>query len=149
MTAQMRRVGSGGLTGALLWALAGLSVAASPAQQYMLYCMGCHGVRGLGVAGKVPPLTSLGRFMRRASGRDYVLRVPGAANSALSDADLAAVLNWAAQSFGDSGQGSAANPFTVDEVSRARHHPLAAVREARSAVIRELAASGAAPPADY
>ncbi len=138
------------LAGVLLCAgLAQTSSAASPAQQYMLYCMGCHGVHGRGVAGKVPPLTSLGRFMRSASGRNYVLRVPGAASSALSDADLAAVLNWAAHTFDDAAQASAPKPFTVEEVSRARHHPLDAVLEARRAVVRELAESGAAPPAEY
>ena len=29
---------------------------ASPAQDYMLYCMGCHGSQAQGVPGRVPPL---------------------------------------------------------------------------------------------
>src|SRR5579863_5406534 len=73
---------------------------ASPQQDYILYCMGCHGPEAEGVPGKVPPLAhALGRYMRSPEGRNYILRVPGAANSVLSDAQLAAVLNWLAQSF--------------------------------------------------
>ena len=33
-------------------------------------------------------------FEHLPAGREYVMRVPGASNSALSDADLADVLNW-------------------------------------------------------
>ena len=73
---------------------------ASPQQDYILYCMGCHGAQAEGVPGKVPPLAhALGRYMRTPEGRNYILRVPGAANSVLSDAQLAAVLNWLAQTF--------------------------------------------------
>ena len=84
---------------ALALALAG-AADAGPDQDYMLYCMGCHGSEARGVPGKIPPLTgSLARFMSTPDGRDYVLRVPGAANSALSDAQLAAVLNWLAMRY--------------------------------------------------
>ena len=125
------------------------TVAASPAQDYMLYCMGCHGAQAQGVPGKIPPLAgSVSLFMRTAEGRNYVLRVPGAANSALADAQLAAVLNWLAESYGAPGEPRAV-PFTVDEVSRVRHTPLADVQARRREVIRALAASGAAPAAQY
>src|SRR5271156_5192781 len=76
------------------------AAAANPAQDYMLYCMGCHGPEAEGVPGKVPPLAhALGHYMRSPAGRNYILRVPGAANSVLSDAELAAVLNWLAQTY--------------------------------------------------
>ncbi|MGH8137930.1 MAG: c-type cytochrome [Steroidobacteraceae bacterium] len=124
------------------------AVEASPAQDYMLYCMGCHGARAEGVPGKVPPLANaLSRFMRTAAGRDYVLRVPGAANSALPDAQLAAVLNWVASTFDT--QSSRVPPFTAQEVTRVRRSPLVSVLETRNAVIKSLAATGAAPPASY
>jgi mono/diheme cytochrome c family protein len=86
---------------ALAALIAMLPLRADPAQDYMLYCMGCHGAEARGVPGKVPPLAiTLGRFMRTPEGRNYVLRVPGAANSVLSDAQLAAVLNWLAGRYG-------------------------------------------------
>jgi hypothetical protein len=116
----------------------------------MLHCMGCHGTEAQGVPGKVPPLANaLGRFMRTAAGRDYVLRVPGAANSVLSDEQLAGVLNWLASRFDPDGLSSEVPLFTAEEVSRVRHSPLTSVLSARREVVRALAATGSAPPADY
>ncbi len=133
---------------ALALALAG-AADAGPDQDYMPYCMGCHGSEAQGLPGKIPPLAgSLTRFMRTSEGRDYVLRVPGAASSALSDAQLAAVLNWLAMRYSAAEERPPA-PFTVDEVERARHAPLANVKERRREVVRRLAADGPAPPADY
>jgi cytochrome c553 len=121
----------------------------SPAQDYMLYCQGCHGDQAQGVPGKVPPLAgSLNRFMRTPAGRDYLLRVPGAANSALSDQQLTAVLNWLAERYAPAGEPAAA-PFTVAEVTRVRHTPLADVLATRAAVVHALAASGPSPPDKY
>ena len=124
---------------------------ASPQQDYILYCMGCHGAQAEGVPGKVPPLAhALGRYMRTPDGRNYVLRVPGAANSALSDSQLAAVLNWVAQTFdGDEVARSDVAPFSTAEVTGLRHSPLPSVLATRSAVVRDLAATGLAPPASY
>jgi mono/diheme cytochrome c family protein len=125
------------------------AVRASPAQDYMLYCMGCHGAQAQGVPGKIPPLAgSLSLFMRTAEGRDYILRVPGAASSALTDAQLAAVLNWLAESYGAPGQPRVV-PLTVEDVTRVRRTPLADVQTRRREVVHSLAASGAAPPAQY
>ena len=136
--------------GLLLGALVCHSSRASPAQDYMLHCMGCHGTNAEGIPGKVPPLAnSLARFMRSAAGRNYVLRVPGAANSALSDAQLAAVLNWLAVTFDPGAKPDNPAPFTGEEVSRVRHVPLVSVLAARRAVVRELAETGHAPVAEY
>jgi cytochrome c553 len=144
----MRPVPTLSAVSALALVLAG-AADAGPGQDYMLYCMGCHGAEARGVPGKIPPLAgSLARFMRTSEGRDYVLRVPGAANSALSDAQLAAVLNWLAMRY-PAAQEPEPAPFTVEEVTRARRTPLADVKATRREVVRSLAASGAAPPAEY
>jgi mono/diheme cytochrome c family protein len=122
---------------------------ASPGQDYMLYCMGCHGSDAQGVPGKIPPLAvSLARFMRAPEGRDYVLRVPGAANSVLSDAQLAGVLNWLAERYG-AADSPAPAPFTEAEVARARHTPLINVQATRREVVQKLAADGPAPSPQY
>jgi cytochrome c553 len=137
------------LSTALAASLFSLALRASPAQDYMLYCMGCHGAQAQGVPGKVPPLAgAVALFMRTAEGRDYVLRVPGAANSALPDAQLAGVLNWLATSYGASAAAPPA-PFTVAEVTKVRRTPLADVQARRREVVSSLAASGAAPAAEY
>ncbi len=135
------------LAGALL---PGALLRASPAQDYMLFCMGCHGTQAQGVPGKVPPLAhALGHYLRSSSGRNFVMRVPGAANSALSDAQLAAVLNWLVSEYSPAERPADFVPFTTEEVAQARHNPLPGVQAARAAVIRELAATGAAPGAEY
>jgi cytochrome c553 len=129
-------------------ALAG-PAAAGPQTDYVLYCMGCHGADAHGVPGKIPPLAgALARFMRTPEGRNYVLRVPGAANSVLTDAQLAAVLNWLAERYRFADE-AAPNPFTTEEVALVRRTPLANVQATRREVVRNLAASGAAPSAEY
>lgn len=147
------------MTGRALAALTVLTLAsllppaarAGPQQDYMLYCMGCHGDQAQGVPGKVPPLAgTLTLFMRSPAGRDYLLRVPGAANSALSDAQLTSVLNWLALTYPPAGvAGPAPAPFTVAEVSAARPSPLANVLATRREVVSALAASGPAPADKY
>ena len=126
------------------------AAAGSPSQDYMLYCMGCHGAQAQGVPGKVPPLAhALGRFMRSPEGRDYVLRVPGAANSMLTDQQLAEVLNWIAQRFAGAVLLSDGELFSAQEVTALRHTPLASVQATRREVLKELAATGSAPSTDY
>ena len=123
---------------------------ASPQQDYILYCMGCHGAQAEGVPGKVPPLAhALGRYMRTPEGRNYILRVPGAANSVLSDAQLAAVLNWLAQTYNGDELTSEVPLFTTAEVTSQHHSPLTSVLATRRDVVRALAATGPAPPASY
>jgi cytochrome c553 len=137
----------------IAFALAGGAIGAAcanPAQDYMLFCMGCHGAQAEGVPGKVPPLAhSLGLFMRTAAGRNYLLRVPGASNSALSDAQLAAVLNWLAQQYNSEELSADVPMFTAAEVTAVRHAPLVSVLATRREVVRDLAATGSAPPATY
>ena len=124
--------------------------AASPSQDYALHCMGCHGTEAQGVPGKIPPLANaLSRFMRTPEGRNYVLRVPGAANSALSDEQLAAVLNWLAVTYDASATASEPAPFTSNEVAAVRHQPLLSVLATRSAVVHNLATTGPSPPSRY
>jgi mono/diheme cytochrome c family protein len=137
---------------ALLGAVAavGVTARAGPAQDYALSCMGCHGANAQGVPGKVPPLAhSLVRFMKNAAGRRYVLRVPGAANSMLSDAQLAAVLNWVVTQFDADELGSSTPQFAEQEVAANRHTPMADVLATRLAVLKEIAASSPAPAMEY
>jgi hypothetical protein len=124
--------------------------AASPAQDYVMNCRGCHGEGAEGVPGKVPPLAhTLVQFMRSPAGRSYVLRVPGASNSMLGDAQLAAVLNWIAGNFGRDQLPESAPPFSLWEVAATRRMPMVSVQATRREVLKELAASGAAPPEGY
>jgi cytochrome c553 len=126
------------------------NVAASPGEDYTLYCMGCHGSQAQGVPGKIPPLAhALAHYMRTPTGRDYVLRVPGAASSVLSDAQLAEVLNWLAAQFNAEELRPGTALFTAEEVARSRRRPLADVLATRREVVKSLAAEGVAPSLDY
>ena len=42
----------------------------------------------------------MGTFLTVPGGREYLVRVPGSAQSPLSDAELARVLNWMIRAFG-------------------------------------------------
>src|SRR5690349_5144880 len=137
------------LLSAMAAALVVTTADASPQQDYVLFCMGCHGAQAEGVPGKVPPLAhALGRYMRTPAGRNYILRVPGAANSVLSDAQLAAVLNWLAEHY-RLADDPRPEPFSAEEVAAVRHTPLADVQARRREVVRDLALTGNAPASGY
>lgn len=96
-----------------------------PAQDYTLECRGCHGAQGAGTPGKVPSLAQTARFLGSARGRAYLVRVPGVAGSQLSDARIAALLNWVLRELASdppAREGFAA--FTESEVARSRARPL-------------------------
>jgi mono/diheme cytochrome c family protein len=118
------------------------------AQDYVLHCQGCHGVDAVGVPHKVPALReTLPLLITIDEGRDFVMRVPGAASSRLSDSRLAAVLNWLAQRYGSAG--AAHREFTADEVASGRSRPLAGVRATRASVAARLAERGTPLPLEY
>lgn len=62
---------------------------------YMLGCQGCHQADGSGLPGSVPNMQNfVGQFIGVPGGREFLIQVPGSANSAISDAELAELLNW-------------------------------------------------------
>ena len=62
---------------------------------YMLNCQGCHQADGRGLQGSVPDMRNfVGKFLDTPGGREFLVQVPGSANSPLSDAALAELLNW-------------------------------------------------------
>jgi mono/diheme cytochrome c family protein len=119
-------------------------------QNYVLRCMGCHGPDGEGIAHRIPALRAgLVGFMASPEGRAYLLRVPGASNSALSDAELAAVMNYLAERFAGENPGTGVAPFTAEEVALGRRPALTAVAQTRRELIQRLAARGPAPSEEY
>ena len=113
--------------------------AALAQQHWVLNCMGCHTATGAGIPGKVPPLAhSLGYFEHLPEGREYVTRVPGASNSALSDAELADVLNWLLTTMNHDVLPKDFKPYTAAEVAAHRRPALTDVATVRAGLIREL-----------
>jgi len=110
-----------------------------PKVNYQLQCMGCHRADGTGETGRVPSLRrTLVRFSRVPEGRDFVMRVPGVAQAALGDAELAALLNWMARNLSDVPTGESYVDYTAQEVATARHRPLAAIRALRASLLERL-----------
>jgi mono/diheme cytochrome c family protein len=109
------------------------------AQNYLLFCGGCHGADGRGVAHRVPPLNgALGRFLRVDGGRELLLRFPGVANSALSDAALAEVMNWCLATFAGPERPAALAPYSAADVRAARASPALNIRRSRAELMRRL-----------
>jgi len=135
---------------ALVCALAATSAPATPEIDYMLHCQGCHLADGSGVPDAVPSFAGVGRFLRTSRGREYLIRVPGSAQSPLSDAALAALLDWLIARFDPATAAKGFRPFDAAEVSKWRRPPLSEVAALRKSLLAELEGSGgvSAPGAD-
>ncbi len=121
----------------------GAGDAALARQHWVLNCMGCHTATGGGIPGKVPPLAnSLGYFTHLPAGREYVMRVPGASNSALSDQDLADVLNWVLTTMNRDALPRDFRPYTAAEVAAHRRPAFSDVATVRAGLVRALQSRG-------
>lgn len=104
---------------------------------YILHCQGCHLADGSGTPTKVPALKhEVGRFLHVAGGREFLIQVPGTAQSALSDNEVADVLNWILENFSRDELPADFVPYTADEISRHRQ-PLTNVNAVRTALIAQ------------
>ncbi len=135
------RIGAAVAAMALSWAGANGASAYQPQVNFQLNCMGCHLADGSGESGRVPSLRrSMVMFSASAPGRDYIIRVPGVAQSPLSDEETAALLNWMAQNLSDLPLPPGFVAYSAAEVQRSRGHPLAQVRSVRARLMRAAAA---------
>ena len=130
--------------GLMLLSCAVSARAETPQVDYLLQCQGCHRADGGDTPGSVPPLRNfVGRFLTVPGGREYLIRVPGSAQSPLDDAELAAVLNWIIERFGPAEVSAAFTPFSAEEVMRVRTPPLTDVEGARRDLLSRMAARAA------
>lgn len=108
---------------------------------YMLACQGCHLPDGSGFPARgVPALPGfVGRFLHVEGGREFLLRVPGVAQSDLTDERLAVLMNWVLRTFSPNELPQDFRAFTAEEVSRSRYQPLADVTATRNALIARMA----------
>lgn len=106
------------------------AAAADPKANYLLHCRGCHLADGRGVPPEVPTLINvIGRLVAIEGGREYVVRVPGVAQTSLSDKDLAEVLNYVMVELNAATLPANFKPFTAAEI--ATYRPLALADPAR------------------
>lgn len=102
------------------------SFAASPRINYLLHCSGCHLPGGEGAPPNVPTMRGeLGLMLTVPAMRAYLVRVPGSAQSSLTDAELTEVMNWMLQEFNAETLPADFEPLSIEEVSSARSEILA------------------------
>ena len=126
---------------AFSWAAAGAAWGYEPAVNYQLHCMGCHLADGSGQPGRVPSVRrTLVLFSQSPEGRDYVARVPGVAQSPLSNEDTAALLNWMARNLSDLKLPPGVADYSAAEIQGLRARPLVTVKPIRARLLRTAVA---------
>jgi hypothetical protein len=94
-------------------------------QNYILKCQGCHGPKAQGDLSNTPPMADMvARFLTVPGGREFLVRVPGVATAAVSDAELAELLNWTLYRFDAAHLPSGFRPYGAAEIGRLRKSPL-------------------------
>ena len=136
-------MGSTGKTSANEESMPGVSSPQRAHLNYMLNCQGCHGPRGAGVTGGVVPAMEnyVGNFLSVEGGREFLVRVPGSANSPLNDAELAELLNWVLWRMSSAQLPRPFLPYTTDEVASYRQQPLVDVDHEREVLVERVEAN--------
>jgi hypothetical protein len=120
---------------------------ADPRIDYMLNCRGCHGPEGDGLPGGAPSFRGqIARFLSVPGGREYLIRVPGTAQSELSDARVALLLDWIVREFDGGDVPENYTPYTEGEVATHRARSLTDVESERRAQRRANEASDRQEP---
>lgn len=111
---------------------------------FLLHCSGCHQPDGSGnPASGIPDMRgSIGYFLRLPEGRAFLVQVPGTAQSSLNDGETAELLNWMVRTLGEKAVPADFSPYTRDEVTRLRGHPLDDVPAVRASVVGRLQQMG-------
>ncbi|MEP6886214.1 MAG: c-type cytochrome [Gammaproteobacteria bacterium] len=114
-------------------------------QHWTLNCQGCHRPDGTGSDQTAPSLAgTVARFLSVPGGREYLSRVPGVAASALSNADLAEVMNWMLWRFDRIHIPADFQPYTAAEIGQLRTRPLRLdASQMRAALLKKADESGA------
>jgi len=106
------------------------------ALNYRLHCEGCHQADGSGQPGYVPTLQGVvSTFLAVPEGREYLVRVPGMAQSLLNDQEAADVLNWMVRTFDPAHLPAHFVPYTAKEVAQLRHSPISQSSVERARVV--------------
>ena len=106
---------------------------------YTLHCSGCHGARGQGVPEVgIPNLNDAGPFVRTEPGREYLIQVPGLAQSRLDDATAARLLNWILHQFSADRLPKDFAPYTAEEVAHFRADKASDAKTRRDAILAEM-----------
>ena len=106
---------------------------------YQMHCEGCHTPDGTGAMAVPRMKDQVGLFLETKAGRDYLVKVPGSATSALDDEELAEVLNWILVEMGGASVAADFEPYSAREVGDLREQPLNEVERYRTQLLLEIA----------
>jgi hypothetical protein len=107
---------------------------------YMMNCQGCHLAEGEGFPVRGVPSVKghIGKFQHVEGGREFLIQVPGSAQSDLNDERLTAVINWMMATFATNELPVDFRPYSVSEVSELRKSPLVDVKGTRALLIEKI-----------
>ncbi len=109
------------------------------AMNYRMHCEGCHQADGSGQPGFIPAFRgSVARFLATGDGRTYLARVPGTAQSLLSDGERAEVLNWIIATFDAEHVPANFTPYTASELAPWRYNALSQPGAIRATLVSQL-----------
>ena len=80
-----------------------------------------------------------GYFLHSEEGRDFLIRVPGVAHAALTDEEVAELMNWLLQSFSADQLPANFAPFSAAEVRSLRSNPESTPDAARQRILASIA----------
>jgi mono/diheme cytochrome c family protein len=108
--------------------------------QYLQHCSGCHLPDGSGAPTKgIPSMRGLlGQFLQVPGGRAFIVQVPGVMNSALSDADIANLMNWLLPAVSAPTLPAELAPYTAQEIGRLRASRPADILALRQTLTRQM-----------
>ncbi|HKB95773.1 MAG TPA: hypothetical protein VKB94_02920 [Rhizomicrobium sp.] len=145
----------GGLAAAILFCASPASAApalpelTTPQSDYVEHCSGCHGMQGNSAPAEIPVLRDrVGYFMCTREGREYLIRLPNVAYSAITDnQQLADMMNFVVFGLGGNSAPKAAKPFAAAEVAKLRTRALGtqSLIAARAEVVNGMVGRCAVP----
>lgn len=92
--------------------------------------------------GTVPGLAGINKLLLHPDGRLFLANVPGIENSGLSDSQIAQLLNWALDNWGDRSISEIGPPLTGDEIRRLEMIPVDDLTRLRGRIADDLAVQG-------
>ncbi len=106
---------------------------------YMQNCQGCHLADGQGLIGSVPSMKNhLDKFLSVPGGREFLVQVPGSANSPLNDLKLANLLNWLLVTMSEQPLADSFTAYTQAEVHKLRQSLLVDVTKIRADLVAQF-----------
>jgi len=107
---------------------------------YMLNCQGCHTQDGSGHEGRnIPSLKNyMGKFLKVEGGREFLIQVPGASQSSLSDLELAELTNWMLEQFDPESLAAGFKPYNAEEVKTLRINKIIDFTPARNRLVTQI-----------